>query len=66
MDRVRRRDLLAAVALTPLVVALAVLPPFDRLHGWSIDVLSTALARFGNGYEPAASPTVIVAINEQT
>jgi class 3 adenylate cyclase/CHASE2 domain-containing sensor protein len=67
MDRVRRRDLLAALAITPLAAGLALLPPLDRLHGWSIDVLTALRWRsFGNRYEPAASPTVVVAIDEQT
>jgi adenylate cyclase len=67
MVRIRARDLIAALAIIPLIAALVVLPPLDLLHGWSIDTLTaTRWHAFGNRYEADASPTVVIAIDEQT
>ncbi|MBV9629265.1 MAG: adenylate/guanylate cyclase domain-containing protein [Xanthobacteraceae bacterium] len=46
---------------------VVVLPPLDRLRGLSIDVL-TALHwhAFGQAHDPAASPVVVVALDEET
>ena len=67
MQRVRVRDALAALAIALLAGTVAVLPPFDLLHGWSIDTLTALRWRvFGNRYDPASSPAVVIGIDEQT
>jgi adenylate cyclase len=67
MGWVRGRDALAAVAIAVLAGTVAVLPPFDLLQGWSIDAL-TALRwhLFGNRYEPASSPAVVIGLDEES
>ena len=63
----RGRDALAAVTITLLASCLAVLPPFDLLHGWSIDVLTALRWRMlGERYELRSSPTVVVALDEES
>jgi adenylate cyclase len=67
MEWVRGRDALAALAIALLAGTLAVLPPFDLLHGWSIDALTALRWRaFGNRYDPASSPAVVIALDEET
>jgi hypothetical protein len=39
MEWVHGRDALAALANALLAGTVAVLPPFNLLHGWSIDAL---------------------------
>src|SRR4051794_12986531 len=67
MSSVTRRD-----AAAILVVALAcglvpALPPFNLVHGWSLDAL-TALrwAAFGARRDPVAAPVAVIAIDEET
>jgi adenylate cyclase len=67
MVRITRRDA-GAIVLVALVCALGtIVPPFNLSHGWSIDAL-TALRwhAFGPRRDPAASPVVVVAIDEET
>lgn len=61
------RDTLAAGAIALACAGIAVSPAIDRLHGLSLDIL-TALRfeMFGNRYSPAASPAVVVAIDEES
>src|SRR5712691_9688985 len=67
MEWVRGRDALAALGIAFLAGTVAVLPPFDLLHGWSIDTLTALRWRvFGNRYDPASSPTVVIGIDEET
>jgi adenylate cyclase len=67
MEWVRGRDALAALAIAFLAGTVAVLPPFDLLHGWSIDVLTALRWRvFGNRYDPASSPAVVIALDEES
>lgn len=67
MQWVRGRDALAALAIALVAGIIAVLPPFDLLHGWSIDSLTTLRWRiFGNRYDPASSPAVVIGIDEET
>ncbi len=65
MVRSRRRDIGALVAITLVCGLLAASPVLDPLHGLSIDVL-TALRwhAFGERLPAAASPAVVVAIDE--
>jgi adenylate cyclase len=64
---VRGRDALTAVVIAILAGTVAVLPPFDLLHGWSIDALTALRWRvFGNRYEPASSPAVVIALDEES
>jgi len=61
------RDAIAATAIALACAGVAVSPALDRLHGLSLDIL-TALRfeMFGNRHSPAASPTVVVAIDEES
>jgi adenylate cyclase len=63
----RRRDLLVAIVIALIAGIVVVLPPLDRLRGLSIDLL-TALhwQAFGQTHDPAASPVVVVALDEET
>src|ERR1700759_1551205 len=67
MVRITRRDA-SAIVLVALVCALAsIVPPFNLIHGWSIDALTTLRWHaFGPRRDPAASPVVVVAIDEET
>ncbi|THD63588.1 MAG: adenylate/guanylate cyclase domain-containing protein [Bradyrhizobium sp.] len=67
MGNVIRRDAVA-IALAALACGLlATLPPFNLVHGWSIDVL-TALRWevFGVRRDPASTPVAVIAIDEET
>jgi adenylate cyclase len=67
MVRITRRDA-SAIIIVAVVCALAsIVPPFNLIHGWSIDAL-TALRWhvFGPRHDPASSPVVVVAIDEET
>jgi adenylate cyclase/guanylate cyclase len=61
------RDAAAIAAIALICAAISVSSPLKAIHGWSIDVL-TALRweMFGRRYDPAASPTVVVAIDEES
>ena len=61
------RDAIAAAAIALACAGVAVSPALDRLHGLSLDLL-TALRweMFGNRHNPATSPTVVVAIDEES
>jgi len=67
MEWVRGRDAIVALAVALVAGTLAVLPPFDLLHGWSIDELTALRWRmFGNRYEPSSSPTVVIGLDEES
>ena len=67
MDPVRRRAAAAGVFIALCAGLLAASPAFDTLRGWSIDILTTLRWRaFGNLHSPEASPTVVVALDEET
>jgi len=67
MEWVRGRDALVALAVALLAGTVAVLPPFELLHGWSIDALTALRWRvFGNKYEPSSSPTVVIGLDEES
>jgi len=61
------RDLAAIAAIALICAAISVSPPLKTIHGWSIDIL-TALRweMFGLRHDPAASPAVVVAIDEES
>lgn len=61
------RDAIAASAIALACAGLAVSPALDRIQGLSLDIL-TALRfeMFGNRTNPAASPAVVVAIDEES
>src|ERR1700730_8000773 len=67
MERVRARDAVAAFAIALVAGIVAVVPPFDLLQGWSIDVLTALRWRvYGNHYEPSSSPAVVIGIDAET
>jgi adenylate cyclase len=67
MEWVRGRDALAGLAIALVAGTVAVLPPFDLLQGWSVDALTALRWRaFGNRYEPASSPAVVIALDEES
>jgi adenylate cyclase len=61
------RDAAAIAAIALICAAVFVSPPLKVTHGWSIDIL-TALRweMLGKRYDPASSPTVVVAIDEES
>ena len=61
------RDAIAAAAIVLVCAAVSVSPAFNMIHGLSIDIL-TALRweMFGSRQQPASSPAVVVAIDEET
>ena len=61
------RDLAAIAAIALICAAVSVSPPLKAFHGWSIDIL-TALRwdMFGKRHDPASSPAVVVAIDEES
>lgn len=67
MGRITRRDTLVAVAIAVISGSIAASPLLERAHGLSLDVL-TALRWeiFGAQHPAAASPTVVVAIDEES
>ena len=61
------RDAIAVTAIVVICAAVSVSPVFNFAHGLSIDIL-TALRweMFGRRQDPATSPAVVVAIDEET
>jgi adenylate cyclase len=61
------RDAAAIAAIALICAAVSVAPPLKVAHGWSLDIL-TALRweMFGKRHDPAASPAVVVAIDEES
>ena len=61
------RDAAAIAAIALICAAVSVAPPLKAAHGWSIDIL-TALRweMFGKRHDPASSPAVVVAIDEES
>src|SRR5271170_4958387 len=63
----RRWDALVFAAIALLASALVVSSPFEFLRGLSLDALTALRWRaFGNNHEPAASPTVVIAFDENS
>jgi adenylate cyclase len=63
----RLRDAVAVLAIAVFSSALLLAPPLDRFRGLSIDILTMLRWRtFGSMHKPEQSPTVVVALDEQT
>ena len=64
---IRWRDAIAALAIALVAGLIAVSPAFERLHGLSIDALTALRWRaFGQMHDPRSSPTVVVALDEES
>jgi adenylate cyclase len=67
MGRIRTKDALFGLAVAVLVAIVAASPAGDVLRGVTLDVLTALRWRaFGQQHDPASSPTVVVAIDEET
>ena len=67
MIPVHLRAATAAFLIAVAAGLLAASPAFDRLRGLSLDVLTALHWRvLGNAHPPAASPVVVVALDEET
>jgi adenylate cyclase len=69
MVRVSRRfrDTVAVLAIALVASALILAPPLDRFRGLSIDILTMLRWRlFGSMHKTPDSPTVVVALDEET
>jgi adenylate cyclase len=65
--RVPVRDAIATAVIALIVGTAVVLPPFDYLRGLSLDILTTLRWRaFGSMQDPATSPVVVVAFDEES
>src|SRR5690349_21104046 len=63
----RPRDAIAVIVIAAIVSALVFAPPLQRLGGLSIDILTMLRWRlFGSLHAPQQSPTVVVALDEET
>jgi len=67
MRGLTKRDAVAVLLIAVACGVVPTLPPFDLIHGWSIDAL-TALRweAFGARPDPATSPVAVIAIDEET
>ena len=67
MRRIGRRDIVAAIVIALIAGVAFTSPPFQRLQGLSLDIL-TALrwTLVGDSRDPATSPVVVVAIDGET
>ena len=63
----RLRDAVAVLTIAVVASALILAPPLDRFRGLSIDMLTMLRWRvFGSIHKPEHSPTVVVALDEET
>ena len=63
----RRRDLAVALVVAAAANAVVSLGAFDRVRGLSADIVFWGRYQaFGPRHDPASSPTVVVAIDEET
>jgi len=67
MRSLTKQDAVAVILIAVACGVISTLPPFNLIHGWSIDAL-TALRweAFGTRREPATMPVAVVAIDEET
>jgi adenylate cyclase len=67
MSSAIRRDVIAIILVALACGFAVVLPSFSFIHNWSIDVLTVLRwEAFGARRDPASSPVVVIAIDEQT
>src|SRR5262249_16252862 len=67
MDAVRLRAASVGILIAISAVLLAATPAFDWSRRFSIDLLTMLRWRvFGEVHSPASSPTVVVALDEET
>ena|SRR6516162_8600859 len=63
----RLRDAVFVLAIAIFSCALILATPLDRLRGLSIDILTMLRWRvFGSMHKPEQSPTIVVALDEET
>ncbi|MBR1120848.1 adenylate/guanylate cyclase domain-containing protein [Bradyrhizobium lablabi] len=61
------RDAIAITLIVLVCSAVSVSPALDRVHGLSLDILTALRWQFfGKPHDPAKSPAVVVAIDEET
>jgi class 3 adenylate cyclase/CHASE2 domain-containing sensor protein len=67
MRRLTRRDAVAVILIAVACGVVSILPPFNLIHGWSIDAL-TALRweAFGAHRDAAPTPVAVIAIDQET
>jgi CHASE2 domain-containing sensor protein len=67
MRGLTKRDAVAVILVAVACGVVSTLPPFNLIHGWSIDAL-TALRweAFGTRRDPATTPVTVIAIDEET
>jgi adenylate cyclase len=67
MGGVTRRDAVAIILVALACGIVSTLPPFNLIHGWSIDALTALRWQvFGTRRDPASAPVVVIAIDEET
>ncbi len=67
MTTIRLRDAGAALLIALFVGSFAALPALDALRGLSIDTLTALRWRiYGHIHKPESSPTVVIALDEET
>ena len=67
MGRVTRGDAVAVILVALACGIVSTLPPFNLIHGWSIDALTALRWQvFGTRRDPASAPVVVIAIDEET
>src|SRR5712672_2691683 len=67
MGRVIKRDAVAIILVALACGIVSTLPPFNLIHGWSIDALTALRWQvFGTRRDPASAPVVVIAIDEET
>ncbi|MGA7804784.1 CHASE2 domain-containing protein, partial [Bradyrhizobium sp.] len=67
MSQTFRRKATVIVVIALLSGLASALPPFDLLHGWSIDILTALRWRaFGPRRDPAIFPVAVIVIDEET
>ncbi len=67
MRKLTRRDAVAVILIAVACGVVSILPPFNLIHGWSIDAL-TALRweAFGAHRDAAPTPVAVIAIDQET
>jgi adenylate cyclase len=67
MGRITRPDAVAIILVALACGIVSGLPPFNFVHGWSIDALiALRWEAFGTRRDPASAPVVVIALDEET